>query len=107
MFGIPNDLDEPVETSPNNLYNLDNTNGQNFESPIIKEWSSTELNKGLKLIEDTKTGQFYKYSIKANKLKEFLKTVPSIPTQYVTYAFNNDKREALSLLVQYTVEIDM
>ena len=93
--------------TPNDLYNVGLTSRQNFESCIRHGCFSKKIDEGMELIKKSNDDLSDELSESAQQLKEFLETLPFIPTKYVTYAYIHKKREALSLFVQYNVVFDM
>ena len=80
------------------------TTHKNVES---KNQFSSIINSGLELINKTNNELTDQLSESGQQLKTLLQTLPVIPTKYSTYAYSQNKREALSLLVQYNVEFDL
>ena len=103
---IPIDLISSYLTSKE-LYNYAHVNHETFNSPDIKKHYIERIKEGYKLIEKAKNHVGGESSQPAEELKNFLDTLPHIPTEYVTYAYNNNKKEALRLLVKYKVTFDM
>ena len=92
-----------VQSKPKNLRNL----GQVFSIQTHPVFTDEQLKYGLQLITTTKNDVLSELSLPAQRLKAYLEILPYIPTTYVTYAYNHGKREALSVMVQYDIVLDM
>ena len=104
--GIPVDLISSYLTAKE-LYNYAHINHATFNSPDVKDHYKKQIKEGYKLINKTINYVGTELSQSAKELKSVLETLPKIPTEYVTYAYNNGYREALSLLVKYNITFDV
>ena len=97
------------------LYNYIRTNRHNLKSSKQKEILLKRIKEGFELIDKINIpveDNLYRpaeLTGPAKQLKEFLDTLPCIPTVYVTHAYNNDKEKALSVMLQHDhgVIVDM
>ena len=73
----------------------------------LKEPNSFDIQQCKKLIENTANEVSNVWSISAKQLKKVLDKFSSEATKLLPFAYDKKKREALSLLLQYNVELDM